>query len=142
MHIKMFLNTKPLLGKLAKVQDQLDRNLTTASYKGAQYVQAQAKLNISGGSRSGRLYRRRSIIHRASAPYEYPKSDTGRLVSSISVEKGNKYAVVGTNLKYGPYLENGTSRMLPRPWLSRTFNDNFGKISIIYNDALRASFRV
>lgn len=138
--IKIEFNAKQLIGKLSDLQNTYDQNITRASYAAAQYVQAQAKLNIQGGSRSGRLYVRGSITHRASAPGEYPKSDTGRLASSISVEKGYKYAIVGSNLKYAPWLETGTPIMAPRPWLKRTYDDNIGKIQMIYNSALRATF--
>jgi HK97 gp10 family phage protein len=142
MYFKISANIKPLMDKLTKVQEQHKANMTSASVRAAIYVQAQAKLNISGGARTGRLYKRRSIVHRASAPGEYPKTDTGRLVSSISVEKGEGFALVGSNLEYAPLLEYGTPKMDARPWLKRTYNDSIGKIAMIYRDALRASWRL
>jgi HK97 gp10 family phage protein len=56
--------------------------------------------------------------HIASAPGNAPNTDTGKLVSSIAVEKtGDTEHEVGTNLDYGEYLEMGTKFMFARPWL-------------------------
>lgn len=55
---------------------------------------------------------------KASNPGDAPNADTGRLIQSIKVEKDGLAYLVGTNLKYGAYLEFGTSDMAPRPWLS------------------------
>lgn len=47
--------------------------------------------------------------------------DTGRLRSSISRELGRDgrglFAQIGTIVDYGPYVEFGTSRMRPQPYL-------------------------
>jgi hypothetical protein len=53
--------------------------------------------------------------HVASKPGDAPNTDTGRLVSSISVDhhRGDKVAFVGTNLDYGFFLETVQNR----PWL-------------------------
>ena len=62
---------------------------------------------------------------RASAPGEYPMSDTGRLANNVVANlptSGNISAEVGTNVQYGRYLEFGTSRMAARPWLLPSFN--------------------
>jgi phage gpG-like protein len=79
-----------------------------------------AKEGIQRGPKSGRVYGKRG--HRASAPGEYPASDTGRLASSVTMilpaaVAPKVTAVVGTDVMYGKYLEFGTSRMAARPWL-------------------------
>lgn len=70
---------------------------------------------------TGRVYRRRSVLHRASAPGEPPAVDTGKYRNSWGwtvVGEGAKAELwVGTGDKRGPWLEYGTSRMLPRPHL-------------------------
>ena len=48
---------------------------------------------------------------------EHPQVKTGNLLGSITHEVGDGEVVIGTNVKYGKYLEHGTSRMPPYPWL-------------------------
>lgn len=81
-------------------------------------TQEFAVRGIQNGPATGRTYRRDNITHQASAPGEFPMSDTGRLASSVDIEGlGTETVSVGTNVKYGLHLELGTSRMFPRPWL-------------------------
>ena len=61
-------------------------------------VERQAKINVS-----------KSTGH--------PQVQTGRLRSSIMHEVGQGEVSIGTNVVYGKYLEFGTSRMPPYPWL-------------------------
>lgn len=81
---------------------------------------AMAIAGIAGGPKSGRTYGG----HTASAPGQYPATDTGRLVGSVRMEMpqvGNVIGRVGTAVAYGPMLEFGTSRMAARPWLLPSF---------------------
>lgn len=43
--------------------------------------------------------------------------DTGRLRGSISHAIDGDDVYIGTNVEYGPYVELGTSKMAPRPFL-------------------------
>jgi HK97 gp10 family phage protein len=94
-------------------------------------MDAYAKDKIQGGGRTGRVYRRRSVSHQASAPGEYPKTDTGQLVASLFFRVGGDRlsAFFGTRLDYGRYLEFGTVNMRPRPWLKPTLQANAKSIS-------------
>lgn len=55
----------------------------------------------------------------AASPGNPPNSDTGNLVKNILFGFNPKMTIgwVGTNLKYGKYLELGTEDMAARPWL-------------------------
>ncbi len=53
----------------------------------------------------------------ASEPGQPPHRRTGTLSRSITHEVTKGSAKVGTNLKYGKYLETGTSQMAARPYL-------------------------
>lgn len=133
------MDTKPLYASLTTLSVKLEKNISKANMAAALLVQGQAKNNIQRGTRNGSFYRRRSIIHQASSPGEYPKTDTGRLVSSINVEVNNNAAFVGSNLQYAAYLEQGTIYMEPRPWLYRSYRENIDKIEGLYNAAIRNS---
>jgi hypothetical protein len=58
-----------------------------------------------------------------SKPGEFPGVDTRILVGSIDfrLDATQTRAKVGTHKKYGRWLEYGTSKMLPRPWVIRSF---------------------
>lgn len=47
--------------------------------------------------------------------------DTGRLRNSIThiVDEGGKCAIIGTNVEYAPYVEEGTSRMKGKHFLRK-----------------------
>jgi HK97 gp10 family phage protein len=111
------------LKSLTVAEMQLVQEFDKKLYKAALMIDSQAKKNIQGGSRSGRIYKRRSVTHQASAPGEYPKTDTGKLARSIFTERrGLLHYVVGSRgsgAPHGRWLEFGTIHMRARPWLSR-----------------------
>jgi len=101
-------------------------------------TQQEAVRGIERGPASGRTYDTRfwtdaqgrlrkgepRVPHTASAPGQFPMSDTGRLASNVEFEvatNSKPVAVVGTNIVYGAYLEFGTSNMEARPWLMPSF---------------------
>ena len=93
-------------------------------------VHRRAVRGIQRGPASGRIYQkyRPNRTHQASAPGEYPMSDTGRLASNIEFEpptnKKKPVGIVGTNVMYGKHLEFKPPRRGGRPWLSRAFNES------------------
>lgn len=60
---------------------------------------------------------------RVSKPGEPPRKRFGTLRSSIghAPREGGKVQRIGTSVAYGRYLEWGTSKLKPRPWLRPTF---------------------
>lgn len=89
-------------------------------------VEAAQKILLSEPG-SGRIYRRRGVVHQASAPGQPPAVDTGLLRASISHQVSEDadglYAEIGSGanpaapgVKYAIYLEDGTRHMAPRPW--------------------------
>lgn len=97
-------------------------DLTLATHK-------QAVRGIQRGPTSGRVYQKYNPrrTHKASAPGEYPQSDTGRLASGVMFDlpkPGPKpEGQVYTNIRYGKYLELKPASMGGRPWLLRAFNE-------------------
>lgn len=104
-------------------------------------IEADAKRLLSTPG-SGRIYKRGSVTHQASAPGQPPAPDTGTLRASVHTdlsEIAGLVARVGTNKAYGYWLEVGTSRMAARPWLKPTYDKHISgfieELKKIYNRA-------
>ncbi len=93
--------------------------------RAATEVAASAVENMAEGT--ARIARNRITSGTgASAPGAYPKSKTGRLERSIAVvltQAKRTTALVGTAQLHGRFLELGTGKMEPRPWLLPSFED-------------------
>lgn len=96
--------------KLKSLEDEQLATVRKAIRLGAEDVETTIKKKLQRGSRSGRPRPRGG---RSSAPGEPPKTDTGRLVSSIEaqVSPDGLEATIGvhnvTNVQYAPRLEFG-----------------------------------
>lgn len=84
-------------------------------------VEERAVELIMNPPKSGRIYRRRGVTHRASAPGEAPANDTGRLVNSrrIDLFEAQLRARLTFSTEYAEALEFGTRHMEPRPYARR-----------------------
>lgn len=65
--------------------------------------------------------------------------DTGRLRNSIAhqVRPSEKSVYIGTNVEYAPYVELGTSRMKPQPFLRPAAADHEGTYKKIFESELK-----
>lgn len=109
-----------LSANLTQVRASIEKELTGAIRSAAEKVRGEAIQSILEGSKSGRVYKRGNVTHRASAPGEAPASDTGRLASSIQViQTGLESLVIAGRgqVKYARFLEFGTSKMAERPFM-------------------------
>lgn len=84
---------------------------------------------ILTGLRHGRTYKRGRRVHVASAPGEPPATDTGLLRNSVQAGRRMRRTAravigeVGIGAEYALFLEKGTRRMKPRPFIGRTLRD-------------------
>lgn len=83
----------------------------------AQNIRNFAIRSIKNSPATGRTYKRGSISHTASSAGNPPKTDTGRLVSSISASVGQFEAEIGAYIDYAVHLEFGTRNMAARPFM-------------------------
>lgn len=105
-----------------------------------------AELEILRGQRSGKTYRvlyTKRATYQASAPGEPPARRTGslRMHWSGDVEYGKTVgnnvevtAVIESGEKYSTYLENGTRKMEPRPFVEKIKEKAKPEIEKIYNE--------
>lgn len=87
------------------------------------------------GDRSGKQYivpGGSNRTYRASAPGEPPARPTGDLATSFTyVATSETRYLVGSELKYGLYLEKGTKHMRPRPYFRRTYDEQRQRIKAV-----------
>ena len=113
-------NINEALKKFDTLKEDLVTPFREVINGGAQLIRGEAIKSIQTGPKSGRVYEKYNPrrTHKASAPGEAPASDTGNLVSQIRVKEENKDLIkVESNATYSSFLEFGTSKMLPRPFL-------------------------
>jgi len=117
-------NLKKAMAQLKNLSKDLEPDFQEVVKGGAQLIRGEAIKSIQTGSKSGIVYEKYNPrrTHRASAPGEAPASDTGNLVSKIIVKQdGQDKANVESNANYSAFLEFGTSKMEPRPFLFPAF---------------------
>lgn len=95
----------------------------------AEKVRGDAIKSIHRGPKTGTVYvrgsgRNLSKRHRASAPGEAPATDTGNLVGTVFTKVEETQGEVGFTAPYGYWLEYGTLKMKPRPFLNPALEKN------------------
>ena len=129
-------NLKAFNKKLNKtLQDNKVKEYVT---RGTMMVQNTAKESILKGG-TGRTYEKYEPrrTHTASAPNQPPASDTGFLVSQITMDVDVKSngTVVGQIISSAPYskaLEFGTTQMTERPFMQPALEKNRRKIERMF----------
>ena len=113
-------------------------NVKRAMFRSTTLVQRKMIENIDGGSRSGRSYKRGTKIHTASAPGEFPKTDRGELVRSITTNIEDKNTVVVGQIiasaDHAQALEFGTTKMKKRPFMQRTLDQQTRRVHKIFQE--------
>lgn len=147
---------KELIQNLERLGGNVQDASIEAIWTAGAHLEGAAKEKLSQPG-TGRTYKtgrsgERYATHQASAPGEPPAVDTGELRASVThnvtgrVGKslpdpgGSKTKVkdyVGTNLESGAYLEFGTSRMKPRPWLYPTIAEEAAVVNKLIKNVLK-----
>lgn len=97
--------------------DDMFRAAEKAVNESANNVAKEMKKSILTGSKSGRQYFIKGRRHQSSAPGQPPANSTGQLVRSIKVKKINNGQEITIDANYAAFLEYGTSKMRPRPFI-------------------------
>ena len=139
-------NLDKVLSQLSRLNKELEKPFQEVVKGGGQLIRAEAVKSIQSGAKSGIVYEkynpRRS--HRSSAPGQAPASDTGNLVSKIRVKQKNPNTTqVESGADYSAFLEYGTSKMQPRPFLFPAFEKSRAKITqAVFNRVVTAIERL
>lgn len=136
---------KKAIDKLAETQKALNTEMGKAMADVCLKVQKECQEGMTNTKVNNKIsYGKRK--HHPSLPNEYPAVDNGDLRRSITFEveersdsvKGKVGSVIN-NPPYPVYLEYGTSRMQPRPWLRPSIEKSEDYIRKRYEQALKDS---
>ena len=124
MHAQITFTRKGGFGKIGPKTLAL---LSRVVRKTASDIEADAKLSIQTGPKTGRVYElygpRRT--HQASAPGEAPATDIGNLVNGIHTKPISKLeSHVISSADYSADLEYGTTKMAARPFMTPATENN------------------
>lgn len=101
------------------VVDKVKRGMIGNLEDAGRYLRDEVRKSISTQGSRG--------IH--SKPYHPPFRQSGKLMRSVRWEKVNKYGIrVVANVLYGIFLEFGTRKMSPRPFLRPAIWNNRARI--------------
>lgn len=111
------LHMTRLKKKLLEAPIALRKEVSGLLKTGAELVEADVKREIQNGAKTGRLYKRKGIEYRASAPGQAPAFATGALFRTIKVKASNAAKPAARLVADGIYrlMEFGTKRMGARP---------------------------
>lgn len=130
-------SNEKVFAHLSKMDQHFKSGVHEAYIVIAEYLKRTNKKDFAA-PKHGRFYRLRvhgkMIRHRASAPGEPPARITGALGKTLKTKTSGftqmDYSAGGGRVDYAGYLEEGTRKMEPRPYLSKAISDNEG-ISVI-----------
>ena len=132
-----------LEGAVNEIVEEITYQAKSRAFRAANELRNSA-LTVLRGKRSGRVYKRpfSKSKYTASAPGEPPAMRTGNLCmswrpQSASERIGKTVTIkpaITTEVKYAPYLEEGTDRMAPRPFEDPIIEKAMPRISQIFKE--------
>lgn len=98
---------------------------------------------LQKGPKTGKIYKRRGVMHQASAEGEAPATDTGALVRSVAMDviETSLEAVVWAGTIYAKVLEFGTLLMGKRPFMSKAIENKRAELPAVFTRAAQFVMR-
>lgn len=111
--------------------------------RGIGLVDQEATRLVMRTAKTGRIYRRRGVVHQASAPGEPFANDTGALMQSKTIElmQSELLARLVFRTKYAPMLEYGTRKMEPRPYARPALENMREQVVTAINEEIMGALR-
>lgn len=122
---------KPFKGKLSNIisfdlAKVMNESVMTELITGANDLRNNMIISMQKSPKTGRRYKRGRRWHTASSPMNPPRPDYGGLIGSFEMEASEKGVEVGSIIEDPPYpfyLEKGTKKMDPRPFMEPALED-------------------
>lgn len=135
-----------LEGVVREVENDLLTRIEKGTLDGlkalALIAQSDAQRRILKGPKTGRVYKRGKIAHRASAPGEAPANDLGFLVGSIKIDVTQKMQIdLRALAPYAIHLEYGTVNMAARPFLRPAAEEAGKRSREVFNAYITAALK-
>lgn len=108
----------------SNVKRRTDKGLNRSLYAIGKDYQETFVGEVRNGVKTGRIYIIRGRLHQASAPGETPANITGNYARSVGYGISGRRMRFGNSAYYAGFLEEGTTRMEPRPGLRNAIDDN------------------
>lgn len=125
-------NLERLLNKLEKIKAGTTKEVEQVLDDAARKMYTTAVLQM-GKVSQGRVYIINGKPHTASLPGDYPNVLTGALRNSLfwDLQRGKLTARFGVKggLEYARYLEYGTSKMAPRPFIRPSYDKHYKDVA-------------
>lgn len=142
------VNKRRLNIRLGKIARATVEEVRLALRRGGLAIESTAVEKIVNPPKTGRIYPsrgRKGAKHQASAPGQPPAADTGELHGSITTVENSRPEVIrfetGANGPYAIPLEEGTSKMEPRPYMGPSYDENVAAIREGVRRAIRRGNR-
>lgn len=122
--------TGRVLVNVGKIKNLFNKGIRDAFFDQGDRNVKYARKQILKRNKTGRLYKIKGALHRASAPGEFPANLSGKLRRGVDYTvRGHSQMEFGDRAKHGVYLELGTKtasgdvKMEPREYIIRTVEE-------------------
>lgn len=137
----MKIDIKDITGKIL---GEVEQETASRAFRAANELKTSAQ-RVLKGQRSGKVYRKpftKKAKYQASAPGEPPANRSGMLRLSwspvaASERTADSFVIkpaISTNIKYAPYLQEGTPKVKPRPFEQPIIDEAKDKVMAIFSE--------
>ena len=139
------IGRRKLNAQLKKMSNDLRNDLGIGMEHIIEQMKYDVESTIDTGARSGRIYKRGSRMHQASAPGEFPKTDTGELTASFYKEIQKKFnqviGILGNDAPYAKAVEFKPASDGGRPFMRPTWKKWRDPASNFFKQIIKSSIK-